>query len=268
MLDEKPAPNLHLRMNDVEVRLAETEADVRAAQQLRYRVFYEEQAAQPNAEMAESGRDFDDFDSYCDHLLVIDHAMGAGPESVVGTYRFMRRGAAAACGRWYSAGEYDIGAVIAYPGEIMELGRSCVSPSHRDKSTMNLLWRAIAEYVNYYEVQIMFGCGSLQGVDPDSLALPLSYLFHYHLAPENVRVRALDHLFVEMNRMPIERIDAKRTLAALPPLIKGYVRLGGFVGDGAVVDPQFNTTDVFVTVKTELVTGRYMRHYTRDSAQA
>ena len=112
---------------DFEVRLAQTPAEIDAAQALRYRVFYEEMAARPSAEMALERRDFDEFDRVCDHLLVLDRRRGEGPEGIVGTYRLIRREAAARAGRFYSAAEYDIQKMIDYPGEVLELGRSCVA---------------------------------------------------------------------------------------------------------------------------------------------
>jgi L-ornithine Nalpha-acyltransferase len=250
-----------VRSGALQMRLAETVADIDAAQALRYRVFYDEMGAQPSPEMARLKRDFDDFDGVCDHLLVLDH--GTGNAEVVGTYRLIRRPAAAAAGRFYSAAEYDIDAIAAYPGQILELGRSCVDASARNGPTMQLLWRGIAAYVFHYDIALMFGCASLPGTDPDALALPLSYLYYHRLAPPSLRPRALADRHVEMRRLEPEAVDAVRALNELPPLIKGYLRLGGFVGDGAVIDDQFNTTDVSIVVKTDLITEKYYRHYER-----
>ena len=254
-----------VRSGALQVRLAETIADIDAAQALRYRVFYEEMGARPSAEVARQRRDFDSFDGICDHLLVCDHARGSGAEAVVGTYRLIRRSAAARHGSFYSAAEYDIAAIIASPGEILELGRSCVDASARNRPTMQLLWRGIAAYVFHYEIALMFGCASLPGIDPDALAVPLSCLYHHHLAPPELRPRALPQRYVDMRRLDPSAFDPARALADLPPLIKGYLRLGGFVGYGAVIDRQFNTTDVCVVVKTELVTDKYYRHYERQA---
>src|SRR5215471_6317988 len=260
-------PTLDIRSGTLGVRLAENPGEVAASQALRYRVFYEEMGAEPTPEMARARRDFDRFDDVADHLLVIDHARGTGPQSVIGTYRLIRRSAAARVGRFYSAEEYDISAVVAYPGEILELGRSCVDASARNRPTMQLLWRGIAAYVFSYQIDLMFGCASLPGTDPDALAAPLSYLYYHHLAPPALRARALPERFVDMRRLASDGFDPHRTLAALPPLIKGYLRLGGFVGDGAVIDQQFNTTDVCVVVKTDLVSAKYSRHYVRQSRE-
>jgi putative hemolysin len=128
---------------------------------------------------------------------------------------------------------------------------------------MQLMWRGIADYVMYHEIGVMFGCASFPGVDPAEHALSLSYLHHHHMAPANLRPRALPQRYVSMNMIPRDRIDARAALGQLPPLIKGYLRLGGFVGDGAVIDDQFHTIDVSVVVVTDRVTGKYYRHYTR-----
>jgi putative hemolysin len=265
MTEPKP---VSIRAGDLELRLAESEAEVAAAQALRYRVFYEEMAATPTAEMAAARRDFDSFDAYCDHLLVIDRRRGSGAAGVVGTYRLIRRAAAERRGQFYSVDEYDIGPILAHPGEVLELGRSCIGADYRSRSAMQLMWRGIADYVMHYDIALMFGCASLPGTDPKAHALPLSYLYHYHLAPETLRPRALPGRYVEMNMLEKPAIDRRAALARLPPLIKGYLRLGGFVGEGAVVDPQFNTVDVCIMVKTDWVTDKYYRHYTREDALA
>jgi len=249
----------------LQVRLAETSADIDAAQALRYRVFYETMGARPLPDMARLRRDSDPFDNICDHLLVLDHSRGTGAEAIVGTYRLIRREAAQRCGAFYSAAEYDIAQLISYRGEILELGRSCVDIGYRTRPAMSLLWSGIAAYVFHHDIALMFGCASLPGTDPDALAAQLSYLHYHHMAPPRLRPRALDHRYVEMRRLAADAFDPVRTLGALPPLIKGYLRLGGFVGDGAVIDEQFNTIDVCVVVKTDLVTEKYSRHYERRS---
>jgi putative hemolysin len=253
-----------LRTGHLEVRLAESVGEIDAAQALRYRVFYEEMGALPNDRMARLRRDFDDFDEVCDHLLVVDHSK-TGREAVVATYRLIRREHAQRLGRFYSASEYDISTVLSWPGEVLELGRSCVDQGYRTRAAMQLLWRGIAAYVFHHDIELMFGCASLPGTDPDALALPLSYLHYHHLAPPALRPRALDALHVPMRRLPAQAVEPGKALAELPPLIKGYLRLGGFVGDGAVIDRQFNTTDVSIVVKTDLVTDKYYTHYERQA---
>jgi L-ornithine Nalpha-acyltransferase len=247
---------------DFEVRLARDEADVDASQALRYRVFYEEMAARPTPEMQVRRRDLDEFDALCDHLLVVDRRRD-GAASIVGTYRLIRRSAATAYGRFYSAAEYDISRLANWPGEVLEVGRSCVDASARSGTTMNLLWRGIATYISHFDIEMLFGCASLPGNDLQRLALPLSYLYQKHLAPPELRARALPERYVDMNLLEPGSYDVKLAERMVPPLIKGYLRLGGFVGDGAVVDDQFNTVDVCIVVKTDLVTEKYFRHYER-----
>lgn len=257
-----------LRAGTLGVRLAASPAEIDAVQALRYRVFYDEMGARPDAQAYAARRDRDAFDGVADHILVVDHAIGPGPEGVVGTYRLIRRPAAARLGRFYSADEYDIGPMLSYPGEILELGRSCVETPYRSRHAMQLLWRGIAAYVFTHRIDLMFGCASLPGTDPDALALELSYLFENHLAPPALRPRALPSRYVDMRRCDTAGCDIRRVQSSLPPLIKGYLRLGGFVGDGAVIDRQFNTTDVAVVVKTDLVTDKYYRHYERQLRDA
>lgn len=252
-----------LRGGNLGVRIAVGAAEIDAVQALRYRVFYTEMGAVPAEETARTERDRDRFDAVADHLLVVDHAIGPGPEGVVGTYRLIRQPAAALMGGFYSADEYDIAPLTAFPGRVLELGRSCVDAAYRNRAAMQLLWRGIAAYVFLHRIDLMFGCASLPGTDPDALAHELTYLYHNHLAPPALRPRALPARYVEMRRCDPATLDARRAAAALPPLIKGYLRLGGFVGDGAVIDHQFNTTDVAVVVKTDLVTDKYYRHYER-----
>jgi L-ornithine Nalpha-acyltransferase len=262
---ERAAPILNVVSGPLQVRLAASDEDIDAVQALRYRIFYETMGAQPLPGMARRRRDCDPFDEMCDHLMVLDHTRGHGADAVVGTYRLIRREAARRYGRFYSAAEYDISRLVTYPGPVLELGRSCVDPAYRARAVMPLLWNGIATYVFHYEIELMFGCASLPGIDPDQLAVPLSYLYHHHLAPPELRTRALSERYVDMRRLDPGDFDPERTLSLLPPLIKGYLRLGGFVGDGAVIDHQFNTTDVCVVVKTDLVAEKYSRHYERQS---
>jgi len=267
--------NADLRLGSLEVRLAQTAEEVDAALALRYRVFYEEMGAKPTPAMAARKRDFDDFDEHCDHLLVIDH-MRKDKNPVIGTYRLIRRDAAKRAGRFYSSGEYDITPLIQYPGEILELGRSCIDAEYRTGQVMQVLWRGLTAYVFRYDVQLMFGCASLPGTDPEALALPLSYLHYHHLAPPGLRPKAMPDRYIDMRLMPREafdpnvafnslKVDPRSGANSLPPLIKGYIRVGGFVGEGAVIDRQFNTTDVCIIVKTDLITSRYIRHYERSN---
>ena len=260
------------RLGSLEVRLAQNAADIEHAQELRYKTFYTEMGAAPTPEMAQMGRDFDAHDVFCDHLLLIDHARGKDQNPVVGTYRLIRRKAAEKCGGFYSSAEYDVSRLVEYHGEILELGRSCIDRDYRSGAVMQLLWRGLSFYVAQYDVALMFGCASLPGTDPQALKIPLSYLYHHHLAPPALRAKALPERYIDMKLLPREafdpdtafeelKLDPRAGNNSLPPLLKGYIRVGGFVGDGAVIDHQFNTTDVCIIVKTDLMTRRYKKHY-------
>jgi len=254
-----------LRAGNLGVRIATTPAEIDAALALRYRIFFEEMGATPDAAVRRSGRDRDAFDAVADHLLVVDHEIGPGPEGVVGTYRLIQQAGAAAIGQFYSASEYDIGAITSFPGQLLELGRSCVDARYRGRAVMQLLWRGIATYVFHYQIDLLFGCASLTGTDPDALATELTYLYGHYLAPPALRPRARPERYVDMRRLDPAAIDPRRANQMLPPLIKGYLRIGAFVGDGAVIDQQFNTTDVAIIVKTDMITDKYFRHYERQS---
>ena len=255
-----------IRAGNLGGRVAENAAEIVAGQRLRYQIFVDEMGARPDAAALASGLDIDEFDAVADHLQVFDHDRGEGASSVVGTYRLIRRSAAAKIGRFYSSAEYDIAALIDFPGEILELGRSCVATEYRTRGTLNLLWQGIASYVTRHRCGIMFGCASLPEIDLEANAAQLSYLVQHHLAPPELRARAVAERYVDMARLPPGGYDAKRELMTLPPLIKGYLRLGGFVGDGAVLDEPFNCTDVCIVVKTDLVTQKYFKHYERKMA--
>lgn len=251
----------------LEVRLAETDSEVEAAQRLRYRVFYEEMSAVPGPAMREQGRDFDQFDNYCDHVLVVDRAAieDDGQPAVVGTYRVMREPDARRAGGFYSSGEYNISGLLSGGTEgmrLLELGRSCVLKAYRSKpATMQLLWRGVMMYVSRFSIDTLFGCASLAGTDAAALALPLSYLNHYHAMRGPVRVRARNELYVAMDLLPKDEFDPRDARRALPPLIKGYLRAGAQIGDGAVIDRQFGTTDVFIYLPIAKLDSRYRHRF-------
>lgn len=247
----------------LEVLVSDNKEDIIAAQELRYQVFFEEMGALKTDELLKSQCDVDIYDDICDHLLVIDHKP-CGERKIVGTYRLIRRESIKELGHFYTDGEYDISLIKNHPGEILEVGRSCVHAQYRNRAVMQLLWRGIGAYVARHNIELLFGCASFNGTDPEKHAMALSYLHHYHLAPEKLRPRALKELYVEMNCMPKEAIDVKRTFASLPALIKGYIRLNGYIGAGAVIDKEYNTTDVSIVVKTDLIHKKYANRYGAD----
>jgi putative hemolysin len=261
------------RLGELEVRLAHRAAEVRRAQKLRYRVFYQEMAAIADAATLLARRDVDAFDPICDHLLVLDHAhalrMIRPKPAVVGTYRLLRQDVADRHGGFYSAGEFAIADLIARHPRLrfLELGRSCVLPPYRSRRTVELLWHGIWTYVLRYPHDVMIGCASLAGTDPERHALALSFLHHFARAPEPWAASALPHRQVTMNRMAKEAIDPKAALRELPPLIKGYLRLGAYVGDGAVIDYQFGTTDVLIVLPVSAISARYLGHFGPDATR-
>lgn len=258
-----------IRVGSLEVVLASSPEEIERAQKLRYQVFFEEMGGKPSEEVRKQERDFDEFDRYCDHLLVLEHdpAQG-GPKRVVGTYRLLRGKAMRKLGRFYTESEFDISPLLdRTEGDVLELGRSCVDKDYRRRAVVQLLWRGIGQYVAAHDVRTLFGCGSLFGADPESHRVALSYLYHHHLAPEHIRVRAIDERYVEMNLIPKDQIDAREAFNALPALVKGYLRAGGYVGEGAVVDAQCNTTDIAIIVTLERVKDKYVQRYTAPKDQ-
>lgn len=263
------------RIGSLEVRLARNFKEVKQAQRLRYEVFYEEMSAIADAHTLATRRDADPYDAYCDHILVVDHAslrrnkLGRLKPSIVGTYRILRQEMADRCNGFYTAGEFDIQSLVdRYPTKkFMELGRSCVLKPYRNKKTVELLWHGIWAYVLRNGIDVMIGCASIEGTNPNSIANQLSFLHHNARAPEEWRVRAVEDRYVEMNRMPAENLNAKEALRALPPLIKGYLRLGAFIGDGAVIDHQFGTTDVLIIMPVSELSTRYVNYYGADASR-
>jgi putative hemolysin len=258
------------RLGSLEARLAANKRDIKQAQKLRYKVFYQDGDAIADARTMLARRDKDVYDKICDHLLVIDHAKStqSGKQRVVGTYRLLRQDIAECHDGFYTENEFDISGLTARHRDLrfVELGRSCVTPAYRNKRTVELLWQGIWSYVRQHRLDVMIGCASLHGTDPDRLALPLSFLHHFAAAPESWRAEPQPSRRVEMNRIAKHRIDHKAALRELPPLIKGYLRLGAYIGDGAVIDDQFGTTDVLIVLPVSVIKARYIEHFSADAA--
>lgn len=255
------------RIGSLEVRLAGRKRDIKRAQRLRYQVFHEEMSAMPDLVSRLKRRDIDPFDKICDHLLVIDHAL-AKPK-VVGTYRLLRQDIAENNGGFYSANEFDISPMLArHRGlKFLELGRSCVAKPYRDKRTVELLWHGIWAYVKRNKIDVMFGCASFDGTDIDALSLPLSFLHHNARAEGAFVAKALPRRAIPMDRLAPDQINPKLALQSLPPLIKGYLRIGAKIGEGAVVDHQFGTTDVLVILPVSAINPRYIDYYGVDATR-
>lgn len=244
---------------NLSVRLASCGADIEAVQRLRWEVFHAEMGAVLQGNGA-GYLDRDRYDTLCDHLLVIDKD-GSGGEHVVGTYRLLRGSVAALAGGFYTAGEFDISMLASKAGELLELGRSCVLPPYRTSATISLLWRGIADYIREHDITLMFGCASLPGTDIAAHAAGLSYLAHNHLAEPWLRPRVLSGIGVPMEQLARGTYDERRALLALPPLVKGYLRVGARFGEGAFIDRDFNTIDVCVVMPVEAISNRYAARF-------
>ncbi|MGL4197866.1 MAG: GNAT family N-acetyltransferase [Allorhizobium sp.] len=265
-----PSRDLLGRIGNLETRIARSEREIDAAQAVRYRVFVEEMKAQVCADDARRGREVDSWDSLCDHLLVLDRSIdGDAEDQIVGTYRILRHEVAMAHGGFYSGSEFRVGDLVARHKDkrFMELGRSCVLPQYRTKRTVELLWQGCWAYALQHRIDAMFGCGSFPGTQPEEHALALSFLHQNAVARGEWAVDALPHLYREMDLMPSEAVNARRALFAMPPLIKGYLRLGAMVGNGAVVDQAFNTTDVLIILPISSISGRYVNYYGADAGR-
>jgi putative hemolysin len=256
------------RLGSLETRLAANAEEIRAAQLIRYRVFVEEMGARLPSEAMLAGLDFDAFDDICDHLIVLDKSLeGDTSDQIVATYRLLRQEVAEKHSGFYSAAEFDIAPMIArHPGKrFLELGRSCVLPPYRTKRTVELLWQGNWAYALKHNLDVMFGCGSFPGAFPEFHALALSFLHHNTMANGDWTVRAAPNRYRNMDLMPAEAVNPKRALMAMPPLIKGYLRLGAMVGEGAVVDHAFGTTDVLIVLPVESISTRYLNYYGADA---
>lgn len=246
------------------LRLAASDRDLRAAQRLRYSVFVEELGADGLLVDHDARLERDGFDPVFDHLLLIDTRRDAAAlDDVVGVYRLLTSERAAATGRFYSEDEFDLSVLKDSGRSLLELGRSCVHADYRGGTAMLQLWNGLADYVLEREIEVLFGAASFHGTDIETLAQPLSWLYHNHLAPEPLRVRAREPHRQAMDLVPSERLDRRAAMAATPALIKAYLRLGGFVGDGAWIDRDFNTTDVCLVMDTAKMSTKHRDFYIR-----
>lgn len=281
-----------LHRGDLGLRLAQNPQEVEAAQSLRAHVFFADKGSvlpnqthnrergqaptqaqeQMPEQMREEWRDADAFDEICDHLIMTtrhplgDTLMGtrlATGETVIGCYRLLRRSVATMHGGFYSAAEFNLDPMLKQTADadVVELGRSCIAPAYRARQTLDFLWQGISAYVRHYDIGALMGCASFMGTNPDDFAMPLSYLHHFHAATAPWQVRAHDRRYMPMNYLPPEAIDAKRALREMSPVLRGYVRMGCLVGDGAVIDHEFGSVDVFVIFPLSEIADRYRRRY-------
>ncbi len=263
-LPGQPAFDVLGRIGSLEVRLARSAAEIRAAQEVRFKVFFEELGATAPASEASETIDADGFDDACDHLIVVDNALAESEHrQIVGTYRLLRQDQAAFSGGFYSEGEFELGKLVARHPDLrfVELGRSCVLPAYRTKRTIELLWQGIWTYLNRHRIDVMVGCASFHGTVPALHAEALSYLAHNCRASGDWEIRANAGRYQAMDLMPAEAVSMRSALLAMPPLIKGYLRVGAKVGDGCVIDREFGTVDVFMIMPVKEIGARYISYY-------
>ena len=248
------------------LRLARDARDLRAAQRLRYEVFVAELGGDGPMVDHAARLEADEFDPAFDHLLLIDQRRDAGAlEDVVGVYRLLTGEKAETVGRFYSEGEYDLAPLRASGRRLLELGRSCVHRDYRGGTAMFHLWNGLADYVLERGIEVLFGVASFHGTDVQALRQPLAYLHHCHLAPPDLRVTARPEHRQAMDLLPADQVDRRAAMAATPALIKAYLRLGGFVGDGAWIDHAFNTTDVCLLMDTGRMSEKHRQFYVRKA---
>jgi len=243
------------------LRLAETPEEIISAQRLRYKTFYEEFNVPAPHHISIEKRDYDDYDPYADHLIVVDTSIVNRDEQIVGTYRLFRREKMPIDLPFFSANEFDISPLIKNGGKLLELGRSCVLPEYRTKYVMQRLWQGIADYLSLHSIDLMFGCASFHEINPEKIADQLAYLHHFHFPPENLCALANPDCTINLDFKAKDELDARRVFSDLPPLVKGYLRLGAYIGKGAFIDNHLQEIDVCIILPTKNVTEKYKKHY-------
>lgn len=248
------------------VTLADMPEQIEAAQRLRYDVFIKELGGSGPMVDDTAQLERDAFDAFADHLVLIDELRAPG-DQVVGAYRIMTQDMAKTAGQFYCADEYDLTPLHDSGLKLMELGRSCLHADYRGGAGMLHLWGALADYVDAQGIDVLFGVASFHGTDLQSLARPLSLLHHRHLAPERLRVKARGDHAASMDMIAAPDLDRVAAVRQLPALIKGYLRLGATVGEGAFVDHAFNTTDICLILQRDAINGLRKTIYREGAAR-
>lgn len=257
------------RIGSMEVRLASSRDEIKAAQALRYKIFVEEMGAKLPKDAVSNRLEFDHYDENCSHFILIDTDI-SGPVSaqIIGTYRLMRQDVAHNTDGFYSQNEYDVSTLVKRhkTKRFVELGRSCVVKEYRSRRSIELLWQGIWSYICHNNIDVMFGCASFSGTIPAAHAQALSFLHHFAQTNDDWAVKANPTIAHSMDLMPAEAISSRTAFSAMPPLIKGYLRVGAMTAPQAVIDHAFNTTDVFIVLPISNISERYINHY-RSNAE-
>ncbi len=233
--------------------LARTCAEIEEAQRIRFRVFGEEMGSRlPSAAL---GLDIDRFDRHCEHLLVRDH----GNNKVVGTYRILPPEQARMAGGYYSETEFDLTRLMHLRDRMVEVGRSCVHPDYRDGATITQLWSGLADYIGKHNHEYLIGCASISMGDGGHYAASVYHKVHrLHAAPAEYSV-------FPRCRLPLESLNRELDVT-IPPLIKGYLRLGAYICGEPAWDPDFNCADLFILLPVSRLNARYAKHFLRQAA--
>ena len=252
-----------IEFGDFIIKLVDNKSELKKAQALRYSVFYKEKKARPTFPKKMMRLDYDKIDKFADHLIVIDKKRKGIKNKIVGTYRLIRGDVASHFGGFYTSSEFDLTNILNsynHP-QILELGRSCVHKDYRNGTTMNLLWKAIAEYIKLYDIKVLLGCASFPGTDVQEFSKELSYLRSNFSLSEEISVKSLvNNNYPVYNKNNFIKSDL-RTFAKLPPLIKGYLRVGGKVSDTFFIDNDFNTIDLCVVVQVKNIDEKYKNKF-------
>ncbi len=257
---------MQINTENLEIKIANSDAEIAAAQRLRYRVFVQEMGASTSERNHELARECDQYDPLFDHLILKDNTK-SDKENVIGVYRLLRGEIAKQSNGFYSATEFDLSQLLNSDRRILELGRSCIDQRHRGGIALHMMWNGLADYVYDHDIEVLFGSASFMGRDVDAMQQALSFLHYNHLAPEDLRVVAQSENRLDMDVLPAERVDKMTALKQMPPLIKAYLRLGGFVGDGAFIDHEFNTIDVCLLMDTARMSAKTKAKYESDKAR-
>ncbi len=216
--------------------------------ELRQRIFFKNSK--------NNGSDSDEFDKHCDHLVVIDNSVSK--DFVVGTYRLLFKRKNETNQRFYSQSEFEISNLLKNKrNTIIEAGRSCVHEKYRDGRIIKLLWRGLATYIMNSKAELIFGCASFPSSDHLLFKKSLSYLHHFHSPPKHLKTSPVKRLEANFKKIDKNLIDAAEEFRRLPPLIKAYIRVGAWVGSGAIVDKKFDTTDVLIILESKKILAKY-----------
>lgn len=244
--------------------MTRTPLERKQVRRLRYECFVEEEKASCTEEQKQLGEEYDSYDRFAEYMGVF-HG-----EKLVGTYRIIDRSAAEKMGGFYTETEFDISKIKRVRGNIAEMSRAAVARDYRDNGlVMRLLWAGLGEYIAKKEVMVLFGVASFLGTRPVKSAHAISYLYYHHLAPQPLRATVESGKMADgvnpkqtrMNILPRAFVDEKDAFAEMPPLVKGYLRLGAKFGKGVFIDAPFNCHDVFVTVETRKISASYQKHF-------